>query len=97
MPMRSEDQTRAARDQSNVADVAEVTRKTRSHKGSWHLFLDQSPLFSDAFTLDPSQVDDAWSKLNTNTWAVEFNNLPLLIHTALVNTLKRSKVFGEKG
>jgi len=50
-----------------------------------------------AVTIDPNEAADAWQKLSQNEWAVEFGNLPKILHSALLKTLvERRKALIEK-
>ena len=39
-------------------------------------------------TLDPSSVTEAWDRLAQDTWAMEFQSLPHIVHLSLLRTLK---------
>lgn len=43
-------------------------------------------VFSNSVTTDPSRVQAAWDRLSENTWALEIELLPLILHQALVAT-----------
>lgn len=45
-----------------------------------------------AYTIDPREADRAWDVLQTNEWAVEFANLPRILHNALLKTIKERGV-----
>ena len=38
-------------------------------------------------TIDPNEAAEAWQKLSQNEWAAEFENLPRILHLALLKTL----------
>lgn len=68
--------------------------KTRVHGKSAPPVLDARNIFSGCVTLDPSEVDSAWSRLGANTWAMQFGEFPLVMHRAFVKTLMESKIVG---
>ena len=39
-------------------------------------------------TLDPSAIMEAWDRLAQDTWAMEFQSLPHIMHHSLLRTLK---------
>lgn len=47
--------------------------------------------FQNAFTIDPSQADRAWEKLNVDQLGAEFSHLPQKLHFALIDTLKERR------
>jgi len=55
------------------------------------LFKGES-IYSHAYTIDPSEADRAWDVLQTNEWAVEFANLPRILHSALLKTIRERGV-----
>lgn len=44
--------------------------------------------YSDSFTIDPAEADRAWRRLNINQMAVDYLNLPRVLHFALIDTIK---------
>ena len=55
-------------------------------------FSDVGSVYRYAYTIDPREADRAWDVLQTNEWAVEFANLPRILHGALLKTLKERGV-----
>ena len=53
-----------------------------------HNFRNLGGIYRDAFTIDPREADRAWDVLQTNEWAIEFANLPRILHNALLRTIK---------
>lgn len=50
-----------------------------------------------AVTIDPNEAAKAWAKLSQNEWALEFSDLPKILHFALLKTLteRRLSFFGK--
>lgn len=40
-------------------------------------------------TIDHGEADKAWETLNSNEWAIEFANMPRILHNVLLETLKK--------
>lgn len=53
--------------------------------------------YKAAVTIDPNEAASAWERLSQNEWAVEFQNLPRILHFALLKTLteRRQKFIGK--
>lgn len=51
-------------------------------------FANTASVYRYAYTIDPREADRAWDIFQTNEWAVEFGNLPRILHSALLKTLK---------
>jgi len=79
-----------------VTKAPKTQEKTRTHVGTFDEPWDDTNVFTGCVTLDPSKIDEAWSRLNVNTWALEFKNMPAIMHFALVHTLKGSAIFGRE-
>jgi len=45
-------------------------------------------VFSGTVTTDPCRVLESWSRLSSNTWALEIDFLPAVLSEALLNTEK---------
>lgn len=64
----------------------------RAHGANSYPSLDEDNIFSGCVTLDPSEVESAWSRLSSNVWAMQLGEIPLLMHHALLRTLETSKI-----
>jgi hypothetical protein len=53
-----------------------------------HDFDNRASIYRYSYTIDPHEADRAWDVLQTNEWAVEFANLPRILHSALLKTLR---------
>jgi len=51
---------------------------------------DWKPVFKNIVTLDPHRCQQAWSKLGIFTPAVEFSELPIRMHKAMVHAIQES-------
>ena len=58
---------------------------------SWPGGADDRCIFRAVVTLDPSKVVSAWDRLSEDTWALEFESIPHVMHWALLNTLKERR------
>ena len=54
-------------------------------------FESKGSMYRFSYTIDPNEVDRAWDVLQSNEWAIEFANLPKLLHEALLKTLKERR------
>ena len=50
--------------------------------------LDTVCVFDGVVTLDPEDVLRAWDRLTQDTWVLEIQEIPRIMHVAFVNTLK---------
>jgi hypothetical protein len=55
-------------------------------------FFKGESIYRHAYTIDPSEADRAWDVLKTNEWALEFANLPRILHAALLKTIRERGV-----
>lgn len=55
-------------------------------------FLNAGSMYRYAYTIDPGEADRAWDVLQANEWAIEFANLPRILHNALLMTIKERGV-----
>lgn len=55
-------------------------------------FDGKGSLYRFAYTIDPNEAEKAWDVLQSNEWAIEFANLPKLMHQALLKTLKERRL-----
>ena len=53
-----------------------------------HSFQTSGSIYRYSYTIDPREADRAWDVLQTNEWAIEFANLPRILHDALLKTIK---------
>jgi len=74
------------------ARISDIDDKLHTRNRRAPTDLDEDNIFSGCFTIDPSETMDAWIRLNANTWAMEFNELPLVIHHALIRTLRERRI-----
>lgn len=64
-----------------------VVSKIRSTHRSWTTHSKFEPEFVNVVTIDPSAVEETWEKLSVNTQVVEFHEMPVRLHRALVKML----------
>lgn len=57
----------------------------------WNFFKSES-IFRQVNTIDPGEADRAWDVLQSNEWAIEFANLPRILHVALLKTIRERGV-----
>lgn len=50
-------------------------------------FMEPGGLYRFAYTIDPGEADAAWEVLQSNEWAIDFANLPRILHSALLKTI----------
>ncbi len=48
-------------------------------------------IFGDCLTIDPSDVEDAWKRLDVDTRFIEAGDLPRTLHRALIATLEAGR------
>lgn len=77
---------------SELAIRRKNKKKSAGAHTPYHFIQD---IFEDCGTIDPSEVEDAWSRLSTNTWAVEVSVWPLALHAGLLDALRGSKRDGR--
>jgi len=51
-------------------------------------FVGSGGIYRYAYTIDPSEAETAWEVLSSNEWAIDFANLPRILHAALLKTIK---------
>jgi hypothetical protein len=64
----------------------------RARHRTWPNDVESHNLFAGSVTIDPSEVEQAWTILSRSTWELEIAGLPSLLHHALLATLKRESL-----
>ena len=54
----------------------------------WSEDDDDKCVFSGTVTIDPSRILGAWDRLSQDTWVLEFQSVPHIMHYALLHILK---------
>ena len=57
----------------------------------------EGSIFDGAVTLDPGATLRSWDLLVQDTWVLEINELPRIMHAALIHTLKERGVTKREG
>ena len=55
-------------------------------------FMTSGNIYRHSYTIDPAEADRAWDVLSSNEWVIEFANLPRLLHSALLKTIRERGV-----
>ena len=69
-------------------------KETNKNLPTWEEIISGPSLYEDCYTLDPSNVEEAWEKLGQSTLYQEIFALPAFIHFGLKKTY--TEYFGPK-
>ena len=65
----------------------------RSKKRWWEWTSINNTIYRDAFTIDPSQVEEAMDTLSADILAYQIAMLPKIMHNAMIDTLRERNTF----
>ena len=72
------------------AHVVKVNRTCKGFPVSDSAWSNES-MFAEVVTIDPSRVEEAWDTLSSDTGAIEYQELPKMMHHSLIQALKSSQ------